>query len=239
VASIFLPSADSTSTRRQKQVVASEARVGAVGAPQTIRAHRYQWLGPLQAGTGVAVEVDHALSRNLPAKRRIRRAHAVLHKITICRPNAQGGKGIGRLRAVHQTAGEHTKTPLCQPRSRCRWQRSRRKEEDEEADRDYRRSQLRSDPVPTEYPLAKARESFLPQPGRRGDGKNEKTTKPSSLEQAQSNGARETFPKQIPVRSQASHADLQLDLEPRDALICQSKHINQYEECKQHVEVCA
>ena len=42
--------------------VAGEARIGAGGVPQTVRPHRYRWVGPLQAGAGVAVEVDHALT---------------------------------------------------------------------------------------------------------------------------------------------------------------------------------
>ena len=42
--------------------MACEALIGAGGAPVTVRPHHYWWVGPLQAGAGVAVEVDHALT---------------------------------------------------------------------------------------------------------------------------------------------------------------------------------
>ena len=42
--------------------VVGEARIGMGGAPQTIQPHRYRWVDHLQAGAGVAVEVDHALT---------------------------------------------------------------------------------------------------------------------------------------------------------------------------------
>ena len=61
--------------------VAGEARIGAGGVPQTVRPHRYRWVGPLQAGAGVAVEVDHAPTGVGHPAQSISRAELVGHKI--------------------------------------------------------------------------------------------------------------------------------------------------------------
>ena len=63
--------------------VAGEARIGAGGVPQTVRPHRYRWVGPLQAGASVAVEVDHALTGVGHPAQSISCAELVGHKIQL------------------------------------------------------------------------------------------------------------------------------------------------------------